>query len=124
MRHWVNANSLPLKTTRYKYRVALYWAFTTMTTVGYGDIAIVNNTERLVAMFAMIVGGACFGYIIGGVTSILENLDLSSKTHNEKMDAVEETYMSDSIPQYSPLKSKGTLITFLRRTESSTCKIF
>ena len=121
MRHWVNANSLPLKTTRYKYRVALYWAFTTMTTVGYGDIAIVNNTERLVAMFAMIVGGACFGYIIGGVTSILENLDLSSKTHNEKMDAVEE-YLYDR--QYSPLKSKGTLITFLRRTESSTCKIF
>ena len=100
MRHWVNANSLPLKTTRYKYRVALYWAFTTMTTVGYGDIAIVNNTERLVAMFAMIVGGACFGYIIGGVTSILENLDLSSKTHNEKMDAVKE-YLYDR--QYPPV---------------------
>jgi len=100
VRHWVNANSLPLKTTRYKYRVALYWAFTTMTTVGYGDIAIVNNTERLVAMFAMIVGGACFGYIIGGVTSILENLDLSSKTHNEKMDAVKE-YLYDR--QYPPV---------------------
>ncbi|KAH8053455.1 hypothetical protein JL721_10692 [Aureococcus anophagefferens] len=28
-----------------------------MTTVGYGDIAIVNNTEKVAAMFAMIVGG-------------------------------------------------------------------
>ena len=100
VRHWVNANSLPLETTRYKYRVALYWAFTTMTTVGYGDIVIVNNTERLVAMFAMIVGGACFGYIIGGVTSILENLDLSSKIHNEKMDAIKE-YLYDR--QYPPV---------------------
>ena len=71
-----------------------------MTTVGYGDIMIVNNTERLVAMFAMIVGGACFGYIIGGVTSILEDLDLSSSMYNEKMDAVKE-YIYDR--QYPPV---------------------
>ena len=100
VRHWINANSLPRETTRFKYFVALYWAFTTMTTVGYGDIMIVNNTERLVAMFAMIVGGACFGYIIGGVTSILEDLDLSSSMYNEKMDAVKE-YIYDR--QYPPV---------------------
>jgi len=100
-RHWVNANSLNGDTpTSRKYRVALYWAFTTMTTVGYGDIYIVNNTEKLVAMYAMIVGGACFGYIIGGVTSILENLNLSSTIHGEKMDAVKE-YLYDR--QYPPV---------------------
>mmetsp|Transcript_26176 Transcript_26176/g.78809 ORF Transcript_26176/g.78809 Transcript_26176/m.78809 type:complete len:397 (-) Transcript_26176:1365-2555(-) len=102
VRHWVNVNSLALATTGRKYRIALYWAFTTMTTVGYGDIYIVNNTERFVAMFAMIVGGACFGYIIGGVTSILENLDLSSTMHNEKMDAIKE-YLYDR--QYPPILS-------------------
>lgn len=102
VRHWVNANSLARATTGRKYRTALYWAFTTMTTVGYGDIYIVNNTERFVAIFAMIVGGACFGYIIGGVTSILENLDLSSTMHEEKMDAVKE-YLYDR--QYPPILS-------------------
>ena len=56
LRHWVNANSLSDTTTSRRYRVALYWAFTTMTTVGYGDIAIVNNAEKVAAMFAMIVG--------------------------------------------------------------------
>ena len=61
LRHWVNANDLSDSTTSRKYRVALYWAFTTMTTVGYGDLSVVNNTEKLAAMFAMIVGGACFG---------------------------------------------------------------
>jgi len=102
VKHWVNANNLPRASTRRKYRLALYWAFTTMTTVGYGDIVIVSNTERFVAMFSMIVGGACFGYIIGGVTSILENLDLSSTMHNEKMDAVKE-YLYDR--QYPPVLS-------------------
>ena len=100
LRHWVNANSLSDTTTSRRYRVALYWAFTTMTTVGYGDIAIVNNAEKVAAMFAMIVGGACFGYIIGGVTSILENLNLSSTMHGEKMDAVKE-YLYDR--QYPPI---------------------
>ena len=71
-----------------------------MTTVGYGDLSVVNNTEKMVAMFAMIVGGACFGYIIGGVTSILENLNLPSTMHNEKMDAVKE-YLYDR--QYPPV---------------------
>ena len=71
-----------------------------MTTVGYGDLSVVNNTEKMVAMFAMIVGGACFGYIIGGVTSILENLNLLSTMHSEKMDAVKE-YLYDR--QYPPI---------------------
>ena len=100
LRHWVNANDLSDSTTSRKYRVALYWAFTTMTTVGYGDLSVVNNTEKLAAMFAMIVGGACFGYIIGGVTSILENLNLTSTLHSEKMDAIKE-YLYDR--QYPPV---------------------
>ena len=69
-----------------------------MTTVGYGDLRVANNTERFLAMFAMIVGGACFGYIIGGVTSILENLDLSSRMHDDKMDAVKDYLFDRQFP--------------------------
>merc|ERR1719181_203213 len=51
------------------YVASLYWAFTTMTTVGYGDFTPDSSYERLFAIFAMMVGATVFGYIIGSTTS-------------------------------------------------------
>jgi hypothetical protein len=39
------------------YQASLYWAFATITSVGYGDISASNSTERLVASFALLGGG-------------------------------------------------------------------
>ena len=46
-------------TTQKKYLASVYWAVTTMTTVGYGDIVPVTHAERVYTMVAMVVGGAC-----------------------------------------------------------------
>eukprot|EP00392_Amoebophrya_sp_AT5.2_P008355 g8376.t1 len=43
------------------YISALYWSFTTMTTVGYGDITPRSTTERIYCIFVMFVGGSAFG---------------------------------------------------------------
>ena len=40
------------------YVASLYWSFTTMTTVGYGDLIPQSDTERLFAACAMIIGAA------------------------------------------------------------------
>jgi voltage-gated potassium channel len=37
------------------YIDAFSWAFTTITTVGYGDFYAVSDSEKIYAMFAMIV---------------------------------------------------------------------
>eukprot|EP00439_Symbiodinium_sp_Y106_P003195 s3340_g1.t1 len=53
-----------------KYVAALYWVFTTMTTVGYGDIFPMNNIERVFAVGVMIFGATVFGYIVGSVAEM------------------------------------------------------
>eukprot|EP00635_Sarcinochrysidales_sp_CCMP3193_P013760 CAMPEP_0118901470 /NCGR_PEP_ID=MMETSP1166-20130328/7156_1 /TAXON_ID=1104430 /ORGANISM="Chrysoreinhardia sp, Strain CCMP3193" /LENGTH=1406 /DNA_ID=CAMNT_0006840645 /DNA_START=136 /DNA_END=4356 /DNA_ORIENTATION=+ len=105
-RHWVNSNGLRSSTTQKKYVVALYWAFQTMTTVGYGDVSISTNSEKIFAIFVMIIGGICFGYIIGNVTSMLENLNMVAALRDQKMDGVKECVFDRHYPPVMAVKIK------------------
>jgi len=42
-----------------------YWAVTTTTTVGYGDISPVTTTGKIIGMFAMVSGGLLFAIFTG-----------------------------------------------------------
>lgn len=54
----------------YRYVSSLYWAFTTMTTVGYGDITATTLSERIYNIFSLIVGGFVFSGIISRCVSL------------------------------------------------------
>lgn len=71
-----------------KYMVALYWAMMTMTTVGYGDVPMRTDLERMYAIVAMIIGGGFYGYVIGVVTTVLTRHDLNQRAFTERMDIV------------------------------------
>ena len=61
--------------TTTNYIAALYWTVTTLTSVGYGDILPVSNSQRLYSMLVQISGVGVFGYLIGNVVTILSKLD-------------------------------------------------
>jgi voltage-gated potassium channel len=50
---------------------ALWWAFVTITTVGYGDYSPVSEGGRIVAVMTMTVGIGIFGVIAGFLASFL-----------------------------------------------------
>ena len=57
----------------------MYWAFTTLSTVGLGDYYPMSNTERALASMGFLGGVAVFSYIMGKFADIISFiLDLDS----------------------------------------------
>jgi hypothetical protein len=55
-------------TTLSRYLYSLYWAFCTITTTGYGDIAATNQDELIFTTIMIILGDVIYGSIIGSLS--------------------------------------------------------
>lgn len=75
-----------------EYAKAIYWAFTTLTTVGYGDIAAKTIPQMLYACVVMVTGVGVFGFILSNVASLLSRGDAAREHHMDNLDRV-ETFM-------------------------------
>jgi voltage-gated potassium channel len=67
-----------------RYVTALYWATTTLATVGYGDITPHTDLQRLYSIFVMFTGVGLFGYAIGDIATLVANLDTARVEHQRK----------------------------------------
>lgn len=56
-----------------KYIASIYWAITTMTTVGFGDIVPVNDLEKAYCILVLIGGTTLFAYVVGTVIEVASN---------------------------------------------------
>ena len=54
------------------YLTAAYWALTTLTTIGFGDVTPISNAERAVLLFVELMGVLFFGILLGSITSLLQ----------------------------------------------------
>lgn len=60
----------------YQYMIAMYWAVTTMTTVGYGDIVPHTELEYAFAILVMFMGGLTFAYVVGNMARLVGRINL------------------------------------------------
>jgi CRP-like cAMP-binding protein/voltage-gated potassium channel Kch len=70
------------------YTNSLYWAVTTMATVGYGDINTQSDTERAFCILVMFLGATTFGFMLGMVSLTAAESDVNGKELAEKQGEV------------------------------------
>ena len=95
---WWIEEDIP-KTVLQQYIASLYWGFTTMTTVGYGDLTPASTLERVYATVAMLIGATVFGYIVGSVAGIVLKLNASAVKYDQKMEEISEYLRDIRVPK-------------------------
>lgn len=97
------------------YIKSFYWALTTLTTIGYGDITPQTNTGRIFTCFIMIIGVGMYGIVIGNISRILASADRHKEQSREKISdllmfmkhyKIPDKLQSAAITHYSHLFSK------------------
>jgi voltage-gated potassium channel len=74
------------------YVKAVYWSFTTLTSVGYGDISAKSIRQMLYSCGVQVTGACVFGYILSNVASLLARSDAAREHHMDSLDRI-ETFM-------------------------------
>ena len=77
---------------------SFYFAITTMTTIGYGDINATNWPERTTAVFIMITGCGLFTFCTGRVASLLSAKSHCVSRFNQKIEELDEFIKSRDMP--------------------------
>lgn len=90
-----------------EYVRALYWSFTTLTTVGYGDISAKTIPQMLFTCGVQVTGVGVFGFIISNVASLLARKDAAREHHMDNLDKIETFMKSHHIPGETRLKVRS-----------------
>jgi hypothetical protein len=80
------------------YVTSFYFAMTTITTVGYGDIRGNSTTERVICIFLHLIGVLSYSFASGSLTSIIANYDQINQKNQEKMNVLNRLFKEHNIP--------------------------
>ena len=66
--------------------ISIYFAFTSLSTVGFGDYYPVSSLERIVCAFVLLIGVAMFSYILGELIAGVNRINKMNKPFGKEED--------------------------------------
>jgi hypothetical protein len=108
--NWVVASGLVDEEVLRLYLFSIYWTFTTLLTVGFGDIAAHNIVEYCISIMLMLFGVGFYSFFIGTLSSILVNIDTKENILKNKLIILEEFCVESNLPVNLKEKIKMILV--------------
>ena len=81
-----------------KYVTSFYFVYSTMTTVGYGDISARTPLERFFCVWAMVCGSFLFGVLIGSVPAVFNTRSAAVVSYLAHEQNVKEYLHAHKVP--------------------------
>jgi len=85
---WIQRAQLNDQSYAKQYLMSIYWSVTTLTSVGYGDIAPETTPEILIAILVMGLGVVLFAFAIGNVVAFISQLDDGRAEYKMEQDGI------------------------------------
>ncbi|ESO85432.1 hypothetical protein LOTGIDRAFT_107737, partial [Lottia gigantea] len=82
-----------------KYLTSLYFTLSSMTGVGFGNVAANTKTEKLFSAFMMIVGSLLYATIFSNVTTIFQQFYASFARYHDMLNSVREFMKLHDVPK-------------------------
>ncbi|XP_051809624.1 potassium voltage-gated channel subfamily H member 2-like [Acanthochromis polyacanthus] len=89
---------------RDKYVTALYFTFSSLTSVGFGNVSPNTNSEKIFSICVMLIGALMYASIFGNVSAIIQRLYSGTARYHTQMMRVREFIRFHQIP--NPLKQR------------------
>lgn len=87
---WIDKANLDEADPFEQYTASIYWALTTMVTVGYGDISAQTRYERLFNVPVLLLATLIYATIFGNVSYAVESMSSTFRRYQNKMDTCAE----------------------------------
>lgn len=107
--NWVYACGLQDAVIKDQYIAAIYWAVTTLTTTGYGDIHPINTYEKMYGALIMVISAGSFSFRIGKIGAAIASMDRDKKGHRDLSLAVNRYLQQEKVPEKVMSRAKQFL---------------
>lgn len=106
---WISGMNLQDDGPSELYVSAMYWAFTTSLSVGYGDLKPYNIQETNVCALCMVLSSVAFAYLLGSVTAFVSQQAFQETAHRETFMTLSTLMNKKRVPGALKLKVKRYL---------------